>query len=933
MNMVEMLPDPLTERLALMLLHFIWQGAAVAVVFGVAGAILGLQGPSGRYALNLLAFLAMAGCPPATFYALSQSSITATVAAAKTADSVVARPAGEVDLTSQGMRAGAPPFLLSDDPKTVWEHWLRISHRWIVLGWMMGAGLLGVRLLLGWAWLQALKRGFEPVPKAVLRQAEILCQALHIRAPGIYSCRCISEAIATGLVRPAILFPLAWLSELPADMVEAVLAHELAHLRRFDLWVNVVQRLVEALLFYHPAVWWLSRKVRIERELCCDEIAVGLTKDRLRYAETLQRVGLLVSHEDSPDLALAIAGRRMTLLMRVKHALSPKPRARSNMAWLTGALPVLLTIAIWRCTFYAPAPVLAAEENKNETVTGTVVDPENRPLANQAIHVYKYGLHIQDLRTDDKGQFKMPIVWRAHENERYALLVRAKDRLGWLDFSNPQPETATLRIVLLPLTQNVTGELTDGEGEPLAGIPVVVDSIYDKNNAWLFGQDVDEALITPAVTDRAGRFAIKLPPDTRSVLKPRHPDWTSNAILVREESNLGRVKLAPSGRIEGYALDVRTGKAMAGVSVGVQAFDQRLKTGWGQTTSDASGRFVIGGLLPGQYNVLFLGMPNEPKLTAPAVEAVTVEFGKAARVVLPVAKGRLLAGKVVDGATGKPLAKCYVGCYGSARPRSGAACLGVRTDAQGEFSLYVPAGVSYVYVSDGRRQSIPDSSRTIEVSPGRDPEPVLLKAGPPQRLLAVPLRPEDAKAREQNPSYRLRWFMRAVDGRPVTKVELRLVFQGKKRTSQREQHAGNSFVSRFDPSDDGRKAFYLIDAEGFAPTRSPEFVIQNTMPAITIDLQPETRVRVRGRVLDGQGNPVAGVRVRSGRMIYEQEDDFPWGVEATTDQSGRFLLKHARVGDRLYVRVDKEGAGSAQSEIISITSPDPIDLQDLHLGE
>src|SRR5437660_336918 len=80
-----------------------------------------------------------------------------------------------------------------------------------------------------------------------------------------------------------------WLTELPVPMLEAVIAHELAHIRRWDLWINLAQLVVEILLFYHPAVWWLSRRLRVERELCCDELAVAATEQRLVYVSTLER--------------------------------------------------------------------------------------------------------------------------------------------------------------------------------------------------------------------------------------------------------------------------------------------------------------------------------------------------------------------------------------------------------------------------------------------------------------------------------------------------------------------------------------------------------------------------------------------------------------------------------------------------------------------
>ena len=87
-----------------------------------------------------------------------------------------------------------------------------------------------------------------------------------------------------------MLVPVAWVTEMPAEALEAVIAHELAHVRRLDLWVNLLQRVVETLFFYHPAVWWISRQLRQEREMCCDEMAVAATGERLAYVEALELV-------------------------------------------------------------------------------------------------------------------------------------------------------------------------------------------------------------------------------------------------------------------------------------------------------------------------------------------------------------------------------------------------------------------------------------------------------------------------------------------------------------------------------------------------------------------------------------------------------------------------------------------------------------------
>jgi beta-lactamase regulating signal transducer with metallopeptidase domain len=334
MNPWTVLPESLTERLALTLLHFLWQGIAVALVIVLLGWMLRIQRPASQYALFLLGLLAMAACPVGTFCIQSSGQY---------ALPVVEEPVASVELSEPSAESPEPARVFVSDPrfsalpaaieeKIGQAPWLQHAQRWIVFAWMLGVTLLGSRLLVGWLRLRWLRRRLEPVPPALAERAMAFCRVLRLRVPRLHACRHIPEAIATGLCRPLILLPATWLTELPPDMLGAVLAHELAHLSRWDLWVNAFQRLIEMLLFYHPAVWWLSRRLRVERELCCDELAVGLLHDRLRYAETLERIGRLVALGTSSNLAVTIGGKQMTLLLRVKHLLDPRP-ARLRRRW------------------------------------------------------------------------------------------------------------------------------------------------------------------------------------------------------------------------------------------------------------------------------------------------------------------------------------------------------------------------------------------------------------------------------------------------------------------------------------------------------------------------------------------------------------------------------------------------------------------------
>jgi beta-lactamase regulating signal transducer with metallopeptidase domain len=146
-----------------------------------------------------------------------------------------------------------------------------------------------------------------------------------------------------GWFRPVILVPATFFTGLPPEQIEAILIHELAHIRRHDYFVNLFQIGIETLLFYHPVVWWISRAIRQEREHCCDDLALQIVGDREVY------VRALASLEESRSLPMAItlAATGGSLLQRIKRIAGVGVPNRSNRRWLLmgGALLVVVLIA------------------------------------------------------------------------------------------------------------------------------------------------------------------------------------------------------------------------------------------------------------------------------------------------------------------------------------------------------------------------------------------------------------------------------------------------------------------------------------------------------------------------------------------------------------------------------------------------------------
>ncbi len=196
---------------------------------------------------------------------------------------------------------------------------------WLLAGWVAGVLLLSTRFLGSWVRVQRLRRrSASPVPSEWHLVLSRLCRELKLsRTVRLLQSAAVEVPTALGWLRPVILLPACALAGLSPIQLEAILAHELAHIRRGDFLVNLLQSLVEVLLFYHPAVWWLSARIRAERELCCDDVAAELCGDPLLLARALTDLeALRVPPAPSPT-HLALAANGGSLMHRVRHLLYP----------------------------------------------------------------------------------------------------------------------------------------------------------------------------------------------------------------------------------------------------------------------------------------------------------------------------------------------------------------------------------------------------------------------------------------------------------------------------------------------------------------------------------------------------------------------------------------------------------------------------------
>ena len=346
--MIDLLAARPGELLSETLLHFLWQGIAVALSLRLCDPLL--RTVQSRYSASLGALAVMLALPFATYFLLAQRELNAPLPQALP------------------VVAAVPPLSASLPiavPSGVTSHW----QPWLVGLWLAGVMILAARLVVGYLGTLWLRCDRRPLPAALAAKVAWLGRRLGVTTRcRVYLSARVGEAIAVGCFKPLVLIPLAWASELPTSALEAIIAHELAHIHRWDLWAMLLQRLAETLLFYHPAVWWLSRRLSLQRELCCDALAVSATRSPADYVLALEIISRRTS---APPLTLATAflgGGKMNLLERVRHVLAGSPREASAW-WPAGlaalAAPLLAAIAIGGWSLL-PAKALADDDRETE---------------------------------------------------------------------------------------------------------------------------------------------------------------------------------------------------------------------------------------------------------------------------------------------------------------------------------------------------------------------------------------------------------------------------------------------------------------------------------------------------------------------------------------------------------------------------------------
>ena len=371
------------EAVAWTLIHFCWQAAAVAAVYRLVALALAHRSAQTRYIAAVASLLLMVCFAAGTFaWELRADSAPITMG---TGTSDVAAP-----IFAAFPQTTAPGIISAQT-----EQGTRISLPallpWIDGIWLLGVLALTIRSFGGWWHLRRLQlMSSTEAPAAVRVAFTRISEALGLhRLVTLRLSPVIDGPLTVGALRSIVLLPLSAITSLGPDELEVVLAHELAHVRRADFFWNVLQTIAETLFFFHPAVWWISARIRHERELCCDDLALTVCPNPIAYAHALYRLEEKRSRHSRLAMALDGHASRATLLLRIarilgepmNHIPSHRFRPFSLVATCAG-LVVLLIPAPHVLAKFAPAPLSTPPAVASDRVTA----PQIRPNVNTVVH-------------------------------------------------------------------------------------------------------------------------------------------------------------------------------------------------------------------------------------------------------------------------------------------------------------------------------------------------------------------------------------------------------------------------------------------------------------------------------------------------------------------------------------------------------------------
>lgn len=373
----------LISALGWALVHFCWQGAVIGLVTAALLFMLRNAKAQTRYALGCSSLVLCVLVPIRELSIHLQQSVVA----AQGITEIVAISSSSSDLNVM-QQAGA---------------WLSVNLSWIVLWWAIAVAVLSLRLLCGLWWLRSYSRGHRGTSNHYWQhRLDSLSQQFYLQTHVVL--RVVNELespITIGWLNPMVLIPASLVTGMAPAYLEALIAHELAHISRYDYLVNLIQNLIEMLLFFHPAVWWISKKIRNEREHIADDLAARILGEPRRLALALQELETL--QFSTPQLAQAAHGGN--LMSRIKRLVRPEVQA---INWKTAVTVIGVTAAFLGVAVHAAVPMVGGLAQSDEQAPAAN-DSLSKPKTMLTVEVPGAVIRSNKIESKSKPQMVLPV--------------------------------------------------------------------------------------------------------------------------------------------------------------------------------------------------------------------------------------------------------------------------------------------------------------------------------------------------------------------------------------------------------------------------------------------------------------------------------------------------------------------------------------------
>jgi TonB family protein len=578
------------------LVEFLWQGAAVAAVLWILLALLRGRSAQARYLAAAAAMAGLALAPVVTFWR------------------IYGRPVG-VGLVFPGAASRVAAVVETTVARSA-PAWL--SSNWVLEVWAIGVLAFSIRLIRSAAQVHRMRRDGESADPAVVSTAGALARRMGVsRAVRVLVSTMADVPGVVGWLRPVILAPVSALAGLTPEQLETVLAHEIAHIRRHDYAINLFQVLVETLLFYHPAVWWVSTQVRKERELCCDDMVVETCGDALcdaRALTTLERMR-------GAATGLALGSTDGALSLRVKRLVSEasaEQTAPPRLAAVTAMTLALLSIALstnWmRVKAQSDALLVPSLD------AGIEVDSNGAALIHRTHVEYPEslkqkmigGIVTVEATLDDRGEvsdarvvsgppeLRKPAL-ESVLNWHFMAAGNGATRMVTITFRPPEPGATARPTGIMTATQNqgvqeflrdelveAERQLANAQVEPAAARkPGEVEQLQERvASLQAKGEFVNAGTTLTALAEYQGKgfqFRLRVPDEPAALLQPRVsvylPDAATPPAILRVEAGglSGEVTKELLARLPARAGELLTPERLAAIRQAAEQFDEHFR--------------------------------------------------------------------------------------------------------------------------------------------------------------------------------------------------------------------------------------------------------------------------------------------------------------------------------------------------------------------